>query len=104
MKHRRGKLDVAEMTWTLRHALIACPTLESTIDGAKPRVIEAFLARTRFLLVHGFRILDVCHAHVFNLLRRQEPKLDLLDRLERSVGILEVEVRHDDEIDEFPLV
>lgn len=45
---------------------------------------------------HSLGILDVSYAEVLNLLRREQTKLDLLDRAQRRAGVLEVEIRHFD--------
>ena len=43
---------------------------------------------------HGLRIFYMTDAHVLDLLWREEPKLDLLDRPERRTRISKVEVGH----------
>lgn len=43
---------------------------------------------------HSLRILDVHHTHPFDLLWREETKLDLLDCAQWRLGVWEVDVRH----------
>jgi hypothetical protein len=43
---------------------------------------------------HCLRIFDMDHTQAFNLFRRQETKLNLLNRAQRRLGVGEVNVRH----------
>lgn len=89
MVDRCGKLDVAEMTRTLGHVLSASLALELAVDGAKAGIVEAVLAGLCLLCVHRLRVLDVRHAQALDLIRRHDPKLDLLDRLDGRARVRE---------------
>ena len=95
MVDRFCELDVTEMARTLRHVLRARLALELSVDRAEERVVETTVAWLHSALIHRLRVEDMRDTHVFDLLRRQETELDLLDRLERRTGVREVEVRHD---------
>lgn len=94
VEDRRGQLNMTKMTRALRHVLSTGFALELPVDRAQSGIVETFLAWLGPSLVHGLRILDVRHTHVLDLLRRQDTKLDLLDRLERRTRVREVQVRH----------
>lgn len=90
VEDRRGQLDVTEMARTFGHILRARLALELSVDRAQAGVIETFHAWLGPGLVHSLWILNVRYAHVFDLLRRQDTKLYLLDRLEGRTGVREV--------------
>ena len=97
VKDRLRQLDVAKVTRTLGHILIAGSTLELAIDGTQARVVQSSVSRLQLALVHRLRVQDVSDAHILDLLRRQESKLDLLDCAQRRIAVREVEVGHDDD-------
>lgn len=84
------QLDVAEMAWTLSHRLGACFAPELSIDGSEKGIVQSSVARLDAQLVHGLRVDDVAHAHVLDLFRSQDAKLDLLYRLYRRARVREV--------------
>ena len=96
VKDRLRQLDVAKVTGTLGHILIACGTLELAIDGTQAWVVQSSVSRLQLALVHRLGVQDVSDTHVLYLLRGQKPKLNLLDRAQRRIAVREVEVRHDD--------
>lgn len=58
MKHRSSQLNMAEMTWTLRHALSASLALEIPINRSKTRIHQPSSFRLVGCFVHNFRMLD----------------------------------------------
>ena len=96
VKDRFSQLDVAKVTWTFGHILIASRALELPIDGTQSRVVQSILTRLQLALVHRLRVQHVADTHILDLLRRQESELDFLDCAQRRRGVREVEVRHDD--------
>lgn len=91
-----GQLDVAKVTWTLRHVLIARLALELAIDGAEAGIVEAFFARLGASFVHGLWVLDMADTHVLDLFRRQQTKLHLFDRAQRRIRVRKEKIRHDE--------
>jgi hypothetical protein len=82
-----GELNVTKVTGALEHVFTASTASNRAIDGTQLGVVQALFSRTHPLLVHGLWVLDVTHTHVFDLLGREETKLDLLNGLQRSAGI-----------------
>lgn len=89
-----GQFNVTKMTGTLVHALIARSTLELTVDRSQARVIESLISWLQLCVIHSLRVYYVSDTHVLDLLRREQPKLNLLYGTERRIGALEVKVRH----------
>ncbi len=90
VEDRFSELNVTEMARTLRHILGASLALELPIDGTEKRVVQTTVARLGSRLIHSLRINNVGDTHVLDLLRREESKLDLLNRLERRTRVREV--------------
>ena len=47
------QLDMAKVTRTLGHILIAGAAFELTVDGSKSRVVESILPRLHLAVIHG---------------------------------------------------
>lgn len=89
-----GQLDVAKVARTFTHRLGTCLALELPVDGAEKGVVEATVAWLCLVLFHRLGVENVCHTHVFDLLRGHQTKLNLLDRLERRARVRKRKVRH----------
>ena len=89
-----GEFDVSKVTRALSHAFFARGAAVCAIDRAELRIVQASLTHSLALLVHSLWILDVAHAHAFDLFGREESKLDLLHGLERRLRKRKREVRH----------
>jgi len=87
VEDRHCELDVTKVTRTLLLALAACSAHLASIDGSEFWVVQASLARSMALLVHSLWILDMTDTHALDLFGREESKLDLLHRLERSARV-----------------
>lgn len=94
VEDRFGKFDVTKVARAFRHVLSASLALELAINRSKQRIVQAAVTRLGSRLVHCLRVDDMSHTHVLDLFRRQETKLDLLDRLERRTRVRKVKVRH----------
>jgi hypothetical protein len=58
VKYRFCQLDMAKMTWTLRHTLPTRLTLKVPIDSAHTRIHEPPKLRFMSRLVHDLGVLD----------------------------------------------
>lgn len=96
VEDRLGQLDVTKVTRTFGHILVASSALELSIDGTQARVVQSSISRLQLALVHRLGVQNVSDTHILDLLRRQKPKLDLLDCAQRRIAVRKVEVRHDD--------
>lgn len=124
MKDRGGELNMSKVAGTLLHILVARRAFEAAIDGAHARVTETVLARELLRLIlsrevstcrlecitslpgvaqrrtsnvsthHSLRIHNLADAHLLDLFRGEQAKLNLLDGPERSRRVCKVEIRH----------
>jgi hypothetical protein len=91
---RFSQLDVPKVPGALGHVLSACLALEVAVDGTEARIVETILTRLGPRFVHGLGVEHLADAHGLDLLRREDTKLYLSDRLKRRARVREVEVRH----------
>ncbi len=89
-----GQLNVTKVARAFAHRLGTRLALELSIDGTEKGIVEAAIAWFRSVLLHRLGVEDVCHAHVFDLLRGHQTKLNLLNSLERRARVREWKVRH----------
>jgi hypothetical protein len=84
------------MARALGHVLSARFALELPVHGAEKRVVETAIARLSPGLVHSLGVENVANAHPLDLLRGQEPELDLPDGADRRTRVREDKIRHFD--------
>ena len=95
MENWNRKLDVTKVTWTFEHVFTTSTACCGTIDRSQLWIVQTLFTRFVPLLVHSLGVFNVAYTHVFNFLRREHTKLNLLNGLQRRAGIRErVNVRH----------
>lgn len=117
VENRGCQLDVPKVTRTLLLAFLASLAVPLAINRTQTRIIKTLCSRSLPLVVlfsvsansqhpdikkkktrktnHCFWVFDMDDTHPFDLLRREETKLDLLNRAQRRLRVWEENVRHD---------
>ena len=95
MENRLGEVNVPKVARTLGHVAGTGLTPAGPVHGALPGVHEAPELGSATLIHLGIPDASLSDAHPPDLLRTEDPELDPLDLLDRSLGVICNDRRHD---------